>query len=379
MNKKRFYKTAAVILTGTMLAGCASNTQAQTYNYDVNADSISMKIGTSYKVKATGSDAAKVKWTSSDQDVATISKEGKVTAVAEGQTIITAKVKKESVDVTLTVLGTKNKQKKDIVVTKDGKTTSMNSEKAVKKDISNYKIKLSKNTYEYDGKVKKPTVTVIAKDGTKLKQNVDYKVSYQANKNVGSAKAIAKGIKKYTGELEYTFKIVAAKVVKETPDTTQDDTETSVSTPATSSTSTSSSAASSNTSSASTSSSTSSTYRRRPSTSSSSTSSSTTTRKKVAQTTPKKQTTSSSSTATHKSTTSTSSSSTKKATTTTPKKNTNNASSSSNTSSSNTSNSNANTKSETSASNEGSSNVSEAAESTDTTPAAANATAEVTE
>lgn len=375
MNKKRFYKTAAVILTGTMLAGCASNTQAQTYNYDVNADSISMKLGTSYKVKATGSDAAKVKWTSSDQDVATISKEGKVTAVAEGQTIITAKVKKESVDVTLTVLGTKNKQKKDIVVTKDGKTTSMNSEKAVKKDISNYKIKLSKNTYEYDGKVKKPTVTVIAKDGTKLKQNVDYKVSYQANKNVGSAKAIAKGIKKYTGELEYTFKIVAAKVVKETPDTTQDDTETSVSTPATSSTSTSSSGTSSSTSSASTSS----TYRRRPSTSSSSTSSSTTTRKKVAQTTPKKQTTSSSSTATHKSTTSTSSSSTKKATTTTPKKNTNNASSSSNTSSSNTSNSNANTKSETSASNEGSSNVSEAAESTDTTPAAANATAEATE
>lgn len=374
MNKKRFYKTAAVILTGTMLAGCASNTQAQTYNYDVNADSISMKIGTSYKVKATGSDAAKVKWTSSDQDVATISKEGKVTAVAEGQTIITAKVKKESVDVTLTVLGTKNKQKKDIVVTKDGKTTSMNSEKAVKKDISNYKIKLSKNTYEYDGKVKKPTVTVIAKDGTKLKQNVDYKVSYQANKNVGSAKAIAKGIKKYTGELEYTFKIVAAKVVKETPDTTQDDTDISVSTPDTSSTSTSSSAASSNTSSASTSSSTSSTYRRRPSTSSSSTSSSTTTRKKVAQTTPKKQTTSSSSTATHKSTTSTSSSSTKKATTTTPKKNTNNASSSSN-----TSNSNANTKSETSASNEGSSNVSEATESTDTTPAAANATAEATE
>lgn len=373
MNKKRFYKTAAVILTGTMLAGCASNTQAQTYNYDVNADSISMKIGTSYKVKATGSDAAKVKWTSSDQDVATISKEGKVTAVAEGQTIITAKVKKESVDVTLTVLGTKNKQKKDIVVTKDGKTTSMNSEKAVKKDISNYKIKLSKNTYEYDGKVKKPTVTVIAKDGTKLKQNVDYKVSYQANKNVGSAKAIAKGIKKYTGELEYTFKIVAAKVVKETPDTTQDDTDISVSTPATSS-----SAASSNTSSASTSSSTSSTYRRRPSTSSSSTSSSTTTRKKVAQTTPKKQTTSSSSTATHKSTTSTSSSSTKKVATT-PKKNTNNASSSSNTSSSNTSNSNANTKSETSASNEGSSNVSEAAESTDTTPAAANATAEATE
>ena len=373
MNKKRFYKTAAVILTGTMLAGCASNTQAQTYNYDVNADSISMKIGTSYKVKATGSDAAKVKWTSSDQDVATISKEGKVTAVAEGQTIITAKVKKESVDVTLTVLGTKNKQKKDIVVTKDGKTTSMNSEKAVKKDISNYKIKLSKNTYEYDGKVKKPTVTVIAKDGTKLKQNVDYKVSYQANKNVGSAKAIAKGIKKYTGELEYTFKIVAAKVVKETPDTTQDDTDISVSTPATSSTSTSSSAASSNTSSASTSSSTSSTYRRRPSTSSSSTSSSTTTRKKVAQTTPKKQTTSSSSTATHKSTTSTSSSSTKKVATT-PKKNTNNASSSSN-----TSNSNANTKSETSASNEGSSNVSKAAESTDTTPAAANATAEATE
>lgn len=365
MNSKRLYKTAAILMAGMTLAGCASNTQAQTYNYDVNADTLSMKIGSSYKVKATGSDASKVKWTSSDQDVASIDSDGKITAIAEGQTIITAKVKKEAVDVTLTVLGTKNKQKKDIVVVKDGKSSSYDSLKAVKVDISDYKMKLSKTSYEYDGKAKKPTVTITAKDGTKLKLNKDYKVTYQANKNVGSAKAIAKGIKKYTGELEYTFKIVAAKKVETTSPTTSS---------STSDTSTNTSSSTSSTTSSSTSSSNSSYTPRRTTSSSSSsatrrsTTSSSSSNKKASSSTR------SNTSASTKKSSSTSSSSTKA---TTPKKNTNNAASSS--SSGSTSTSNANSNSETNASNEGSSSESAVTSSASSDTAASASGANVTE
>ncbi len=69
------------------------------------------------------------------------------------------------------------------------------------------KIKLSKSKYTYDGKAKKPTVTI-----TGLKRGVDFKVSYSNNKNVGTATVKVIGIGKYTGTLKKTFKIVPKKV-----------------------------------------------------------------------------------------------------------------------------------------------------------------------
>ncbi len=66
----------------------------------------------------------------------------------------------------------------------------------------NAEIVLSVNTYTYNGKAKKPKVTV-----EDLTEGVDYKVSYSKNTNVGTAKVTVTGIGNYQGTLSKTFKI----------------------------------------------------------------------------------------------------------------------------------------------------------------------------
>ena len=71
-------------------------------------------------------------------------------------------------------------------------------------------VTLSKTSYVYDGKVKKPTVTV--KDGTTvLKQDTDYTVTYAAGrKNAGSYKVTVTLKGNYSGTASKTFKITKA-------------------------------------------------------------------------------------------------------------------------------------------------------------------------
>lgn len=86
---------------------------------------------------------------------------------------------------------------------------------AAKKEnsLSKAKITLSKKTYTYNGKAKKPTVTVkIGKKKLKIKR--DYTVKYTKNKKPGTAKVTIKAVKpkkgkkvKYTGSKTKTFKI----------------------------------------------------------------------------------------------------------------------------------------------------------------------------
>ena len=69
------------------------------------------------------------------------------------------------------------------------------------------KVTLSKTVYVYNGKQKKPDVTV--KEGSKnLRKNVDYIVSYKDNTKVGTASVVISGTGKYTGKLTTTFTIV---------------------------------------------------------------------------------------------------------------------------------------------------------------------------
>lgn len=63
------------------------------------------------------------------------------------------------------------------------------------------------NTYYADGNEKTPTMTVVTKNGTTLKEGVSYKVEYQDNINAGEAKAIVTGIGNYAGSVVKTFKI----------------------------------------------------------------------------------------------------------------------------------------------------------------------------
>ena len=85
--------------------------------------------------------------------------------------------------------------------------------KIKQKPLSKVKITLSKNSYTYDGKLKKPKVTV--KLGKKkLKNKKDYTVKYTKNKKAGTAKVTIKAKKgktaKYKGSKSKTFKIKKA-------------------------------------------------------------------------------------------------------------------------------------------------------------------------
>ncbi len=73
--------------------------------------------------------------------------------------------------------------------------------------IASATVTLSQDTYTYDGKAKKPTVTVKL-GGTTLKKDTDYSVAYSNNTNVGTAKVTVTGKGSYTGTVTRNFSIV---------------------------------------------------------------------------------------------------------------------------------------------------------------------------
>jgi hypothetical protein len=72
--------------------------------------------------------------------------------------------------------------------------------------ISKASVILSTSTYAYDGKAKKPGVTVKL-NGKTLKNGTDYTVSYSNNTKVGTATVKITGKGNYTGSVSKTFKI----------------------------------------------------------------------------------------------------------------------------------------------------------------------------
>ena len=72
--------------------------------------------------------------------------------------------------------------------------------------ISKSSVTLSTSTYAYDGKAKKPGVTVKL-NGKTLKNGTDYTVSYSNNTKVGTATVKITGKGNYTGSVSKTFKI----------------------------------------------------------------------------------------------------------------------------------------------------------------------------
>ena len=89
-------------------------------------------------------------------------------------------------------------------------------------NISNVKVVLSKNTFTYNAKVQKPTVTLT--NGAVLKEGVDYTLQWStaSPKNAGTYTVTVTGIGDYTGTAKVTFMInkaanplkVKAKTVK---------------------------------------------------------------------------------------------------------------------------------------------------------------------
>lgn len=89
----------------------------------------------------------------------------------------------------------------------NAKTGSANI-KIEKSNIENCNITLEKDEYINDGTPKTPSITVKNTNGTILKQNIDFKVTYANNSSVGIATAEIAGTGNYTGTTEVTFNII---------------------------------------------------------------------------------------------------------------------------------------------------------------------------
>ena len=89
-------------------------------------------------------------------------------------------------------------------------------EEAQKKDITNAVITLSKKSYQYDGKEKKPSITV-KYNGKKLSSK-NYTVKYSNNKYVGTATVKITGKGQYEGTVKKNFTIKNGKRISITFD-----------------------------------------------------------------------------------------------------------------------------------------------------------------
>lgn len=74
----------------------------------------------------------------------------------------------------------------------------------------NTEIKLSTTNYTYNGKRKKPSITITL-NGEKLTKGTDYTVTYKNNKNIGTASVVITGIGDYSGTITKEFEIEAKK------------------------------------------------------------------------------------------------------------------------------------------------------------------------
>ena len=108
---KFFYMAVAVVMT-TMFAACEPSSKEDEGNtltaLKINETEVSVTIGETQQLTLTSTpedaDISSVAWSSNDEDVATVSPDGVVTAVAKGTANITAKVGSVSATVVVTVV-----------------------------------------------------------------------------------------------------------------------------------------------------------------------------------------------------------------------------------------------------------------------------------
>ena len=128
-------------------------------------------------------------------------------AVIKAQTTITATGHKSSgwiVDKAASIGVKGSKHKECTVCKKVLETAEIPALSRI--SISKASVTLSTSTYAYDGKAKKPGVTVKL-NGKTLKNSTDYTVSYSNNTKVGTANVTIKGKGNYTGSVSKTYSI----------------------------------------------------------------------------------------------------------------------------------------------------------------------------
>ena len=82
--------------------------------------------------------------------------------------------------------------------------------KALKPSLENATIRLSANTFVYNGNVQKPSVSVIDAGGRTLREGVDYKLRNDGRSSVGQGTVRATGMGNYTGAINASYRIVEA-------------------------------------------------------------------------------------------------------------------------------------------------------------------------
>ena len=162
----------------------------------LNKKTLKLELGKSATVKATinpsnTTDSKTLTWSTSNKKVATVDKNGKITAKGAGKATITVK--------------TSNGKKATVKVT----VSKINAKKATITAIKNQ---------TQTGKSLKPAVQVKL-NGKVLRNGKDYTVTYKNNKKAGKATVTVKFKGNYTGSKTGSFLIIPSKVNIKNPST----------------------------------------------------------------------------------------------------------------------------------------------------------------
>lgn len=191
----------------------------------INVTSISLKpakmsilVGNQQTINATvlpvNSTDQTIIWESADPSVATVDN-GTVTAVSSGTTSITATSADGEISDTCVVTVTCNHIYRTSVIQADtkndgsiGKKCTICGNEIINPIYAVKNVNLSTTTYTYNGKIRKPVVTISDSMGNTLKYGRDYTISYSGNnKNVGKYSIAVVFTGNYKGSVQKTFTI----------------------------------------------------------------------------------------------------------------------------------------------------------------------------
>ncbi len=202
LSSNQWTYAGTVCSDGTTSSGNGNEDEAAVTGIELlSEEKLNLTVGDTslVKCKVIPSNAANpaISWTSGDEKIATVNEEGLITCVGAGTTLITAK----------TADGGFTKEVEVIVREKPSADKEDPSDPSVSKPAPPKTATLSSTSYTYNGKVRRPSVTVKDSNGKTIGAG-NYTVTYPAGrKNVGryTVKITFKG--SYTGSMKKSFEI----------------------------------------------------------------------------------------------------------------------------------------------------------------------------
>lgn len=147
-----------------------------------------------FKLEATASTDAELQYASSDTRVATVDEDGQVIVHAAGTTTLTVSAEEAG-------------------NYKEGEA-SVELKVAAPGSLSTAKVMLSKDSYVYNGKVKKPKVKLVILGDKVLKSGTDYTATVASGKKVGTYKVTITAKGNYTGKATASYVINPKGIAK---------------------------------------------------------------------------------------------------------------------------------------------------------------------